>query len=89
MHRRGQTRRGRQRAVDGVCLGHQSIGAAFGGKVGRAPVAIHGKTNVIKHHDSGLFQDLPTEFQATRYHSLIIAKDNLRTVWLSTPNLMA
>lgn len=61
----------------GVCLGHQSIGAAFGGEVGRAPVAIHGKTNVINHHDSGLFQDLPQEFQVTRYHSLIVAKDNL------------
>lgn len=59
----------------GVCLGHQSIGHAFGGKVVRAPVPMHGKVSVIEHSGEGVFRGLPSSFKATRYHSLIISKD--------------
>lgn len=61
----------------GVCLGHQSIGAAFGGQVVRAPVLMHGKTSPISHDSRRLFADLPNPFDATRYHSLIVARDGL------------
>ena len=61
----------------GVCLGHQSIGAAFGGQVVRAPVLMHGKTSPISHDGRRLFTDLPNPFDATRYHSLIVARDGL------------
>lgn len=61
----------------GVCLGHQSIGAAFGGQVVRAPVLMHGKTSPIAHDGRRLFADLPNPFDATRYHSLIVARDGL------------
>jgi len=63
--------------VLGVCLGHQSIGQAYGGKIVRAKRLMHGKTDDIHHDNSGLFQDLPNPFTATRYHSLVIHPDSL------------
>jgi anthranilate synthase component II len=61
----------------GVCLGHQSIGQAFGGKVIRAPYVMHGKTSPIYHSNKGVFTGLKNPFQATRYHSLVIEKESL------------
>lgn len=58
--------------VLGVCLGHQCMGQVFGGKVVRAPRLMHGKTSPVYHNGMGLFDGLPTPFQATRYHSLIV-----------------
>jgi anthranilate synthase/aminodeoxychorismate synthase-like glutamine amidotransferase len=63
--------------VLGVCLGHQAIGAAFGGSVVRAPHLMHGKTSQITHDQHTVFRDLPTPMQATRYHSLIVAEKDL------------
>jgi anthranilate synthase/aminodeoxychorismate synthase-like glutamine amidotransferase len=56
----------------GVCLGHQAIGVAFGGKVGRAERVMHGKTSPIEHDGRGVFAGLPNPFEATRYHSLVV-----------------
>ncbi len=61
----------------GVCLGHQSIGAAFGGEVVRARRVMHGKTSMIHHKGEGVFRGLPEPFEATRYHSLVVARDSL------------
>ncbi len=61
----------------GVCLGHQSIGQAFGGKVIRAREVVHGKTSRIFHDERGLFSGLPNPFEATRYHSLVVAREGL------------
>ncbi len=61
----------------GVCLGHQAIGVAFGGKVVKAPVIMHGKVSEIYHNNSSIFSGLPNPFKATRYHSLIVDRDTL------------
>jgi len=61
----------------GVCLGHQTIGQAFGGKVVRARDIVHGKLGQMHHNDTGLFKDLPSPFKATRYHSLIVERETL------------
>jgi anthranilate synthase component 2 len=61
----------------GVCLGHQSIGHAFGGDIVHAKSIMHGKTSPVYHHDSGVFKDLNNPFIATRYHSLVIGQQTL------------
>ena len=61
----------------GVCLGHQSIGAAFGGNIIRAKQLMHGKTSTITHRGSDVFSDIPSPFTVTRYHSLVIERDSL------------
>lgn len=63
--------------VLGVCLGHQSIGQAFGGKIVHAREVMHGKTSPIHHADAGVFSGLENPFQATRYHSLVIEKESM------------
>jgi anthranilate synthase component 2 len=77
----------------GVCLGHQSIGAAFGGIVERAPLVMHGKRSAMNHDSKGLFAGLPQQFMATRYHSLIVRQDGLpaelvRTAWTDDDIIM-
>tara|TARA_B100000795_G_scaffold70982_1_gene49894 strand:+ start:472 stop:1077 length:606 start_codon:yes stop_codon:yes gene_type:complete len=61
----------------GVCLGHQTIGQAFGGKVVRCQEIVHGKVGSMHHTNTGLFADLPSPFEATRYHSLVVERDSL------------
>jgi anthranilate synthase component 2 len=68
---------GAQVPMLGVCLGHQALGAAFGGAVVRAPQPMHGKLSAIHHNDTGVFARLPNPFLATRYHSLILRRDDL------------
>ncbi|MFC3059382.1 anthranilate synthase component II [Paenirhodobacter populi] len=77
----------------GVCLGHQTIGEAFGGKVVRAGETVHGKMGSIVHEGKGLFRGLPSPFLATRYHSLIVDRDSLPdslevTAWLDDGTIM-
>lgn len=77
----------------GVCLGHQSIGAAFGGEIIRAPRLMHGKTSLIHHDSRTIFSGLPNPFEATRYHSLVIKKETLPdcleiTAWTDTGEIM-
>jgi anthranilate synthase component II len=63
--------------VFGVCLGHQAIGQAFGGKVVRAPTPVHGKLSLIRHQGSGVFRGINGPFQATRYHSLVVDRASM------------
>jgi anthranilate synthase/aminodeoxychorismate synthase-like glutamine amidotransferase len=65
----------------GVCLGHQAIGAVFGGKITYAPTLMHGKTSQVVHDNKSIFHDIPQNFEAGRYHSLIIDKDTLPDVF--------
>ena len=80
-----------QLPIFGVCLGHQAIGQAFGGKVVRARQIMHGKTSLIHHTGQGVFRNLPNPFEATRYHSLVVEKDSLPdclevTAWTQNPD---
>jgi len=75
----------------GVCLGHQSIGQAFGAKIVHAKTIMHGKTSMVRHHDVGVFKGLKNPLEATRYHSLVIAADTLPdclevTAWTEDEN---
>ncbi|WIV51916.1 aminodeoxychorismate/anthranilate synthase component II [Marivivens sp. LCG002] len=77
----------------GVCLGHQTIGEAFGGKVVRCHEIVHGKMGTMHHEGKGVFKDLPSPFEATRYHSLVVERDSLPdclevTAWLEDGTIM-
>lgn len=77
----------------GVCLGHQSIGAAFGGEIINAPSLMHGKTSMIYHDGKTIFSNLPNPFEATRYHSLIVKRETLPdyfeiSAWTDTGEIM-
>lgn len=83
----------KQVPILGVCLGHQSIGQAFGGKVVHAKQLMHGKTTLISHNDAGVFRSLPNPFTATRYHSLAIEHKSLPncleiTAWAEDGEIM-
>jgi anthranilate synthase component II len=84
---------GKQIPILGVCLGHQGIGQAFGGKIIAAPILMHGKTSEIYHHNGGVFQNLDSPFTATRYHSLVIEKETIPdtleiTAWVEDGTIM-
>lgn len=77
----------------GVCLGHQSIGQAFGGKIIKAKTLMHGKTSLIHHENVGVFRDLPNPYTATRYHSLVIERESIPecleiTAWTEDDEIM-
>ncbi len=82
-----------KKPILGVCLGHQSIGAAFGGEIINAPRLMHGKTSLIYHDEKTIFSGLPNPFEATRYHSLVIRKETLPdclyiTAWTKEGEIM-
>ncbi|PZR72921.1 MAG: anthranilate/aminodeoxychorismate synthase component II [Chthoniobacterales bacterium] len=68
---------GPKKPILGVCLGHQCIGAVFGGEVVSAPRLMHGKTSPVQHRRTGVFANLPEPFEATRYHSLIVRRETI------------
>jgi anthranilate synthase component 2 len=70
-------RLGNRVPIFGVCLGHQAIGAAYGGDVVRAPVPVHGKLSTIKHKGEGVLRGINAPFEATRYHSLVVKRDSM------------
>lgn len=79
--------------IMGVCLGHQSIGEAFGGKIVHAKTLMHGKVSAVEHHDVGMFKGLPSPFNVTRYHSLAIERESLPdcleiTAWTADGEIM-
>ncbi|AFZ46094.1 glutamine amidotransferase of anthranilate synthase [Cyanobacterium stanieri PCC 7202] len=74
------TKMGQDYPILGVCLGHQTIGEAYGGKIVSAPSLMHGKTSPILHNNQGVFKDIASPFQATRYHSLIVDKASIPSV---------
>lgn len=83
-----------KKPILGVCLGHQSIGDAFGADIVRAERLLHGKTSEIYHNNEGIFRGIPNPFEATRYHSLIIDRDTLPddfevTAWTKEGEIMA
>ncbi len=84
---------GSQFPILGVCLGHQSIGQVFGGKITSAPILMHGKTSEVYHQNCGVFKDLDSPFTATRYHSLVIDRDTIPdvleiTAWVEDGTIM-
>lgn len=84
---------GAQTPILGVCLGHQSIGQVFGGKIVSAPMLMHGKTSPIYHQNQGVFAGLDSPFTATRYHSLVIEPDSIPdtlevTAWVEDGTIM-
>jgi anthranilate synthase component II len=84
---------GKELPILGVCLGHQSIGQVFGGKIISAPVLMHGKTSEIYHCGKGVFQKLDNPFTATRYHSLVVERESIPdvlevTAWVDDDTVM-
>lgn len=82
-----------KKPILGVCLGHQSIGYAYGANIIRADRLLHGKTSAIYHNGKGIFKDLPNPFEATRYHSLLIERESLTsdfeiTAWTAEDEIM-